>query len=117
MAVAVPLSDSLVTRPHPGPSRAAYRLPTRLDATTATEVREALACAIDAEPSDVLVDASAVEIIDAVGLGLLMVAHRRSRDHGRRLVIVGAPPNVLRLLAVTRLHRVLHLQRYDSRTG
>jgi anti-anti-sigma factor len=59
----------------------------------------------------VLVDVSLVEVVDSVGLGLLVTTHRNCARAGRRLVLVDPQPRLLRLLAVTRLHRVLHLDR------
>jgi anti-anti-sigma factor len=93
-------------------------LPERLDATTAAEVRDALSVALDAAAgSQVLVDVSRVRVIDGVGLGLLLTGHRSCRRSGRRLVLVDPSPGVMRLLAVTRLHRVLHVDRPRMATG
>ena len=92
--------------------RADLVLPERLDVTTVGELREALALAIESGPEvDVVVDVSVVCVVDSVGLGLLVTTHRNCLRAGRRLVLVDPPPRLLRLLAVTRLHRVLHLQR------
>ena len=94
------------------------RLPTRVDATTSADVRYTLTIALDAAgPTDVLVDASAVETMDLAGLGVLVAAHRRARHLDRRLVICDAQPRIMRLLAVTRLHRILHLDRSSARAG
>jgi anti-sigma B factor antagonist len=87
-------------------------LPPRVDVTTSADVRYALSVAIDASATgDVVVDASAVETMDVAGLGVLVGAHRRARQAGRRLVLCDPQPRVMRLLAVTRLHRVLTLER------
>ena len=87
-------------------------LPHRVDVTTSADVRYALSIAIDAAPTgDVVVDASGVEMVDVAGLGVLVAAHRRARQAGRRLVLCDPQPRIMRLLAVTRLHRVLNLER------
>ena len=91
------------------PARADYVMPVRLDVTTGSEVRDALNVALDAALDDVIVDCSDLEVLDAVGLGVIVGAHRRAVSRGRRLVLLGVRPQVLRLLAVTRLHRVLAL--------
>ena len=92
--------------------RADLVMPERLDATTVPELREALWLALDAGSGpDVVVDVSGVLVVDSVGLGLLLAAHRACRSSGRRLLLVDPPPRLLRLLAVTRLHRVLHVER------
>jgi anti-sigma B factor antagonist len=93
------------------PARADYVMPQRLDVSTGSEVRDALNIALDAALDDVLVDCADLEVLDAVGLGVIVGAHRRAVSRGRRLVLLGVRPPVMRLLAVTRLHRVLHLQR------
>jgi anti-sigma B factor antagonist len=87
-------------------------LPSRVDATTSGDVRYALQVALDSvSGSDLTVDASAVVSLDVAGLGVLVAAHRRARQCGVRLVICDPQPRVLRILAVTRLHRVLNLDR------
>jgi anti-sigma B factor antagonist len=92
--------------------RADLVLPERLDVTTVAELRDALALAAESAPqADVFVDVSCVRVVDSVGLGLLVTTHRNCLRAGRRLVLVDPQPRLLRLLAVTRLHRVLHLQR------
>ncbi|HVQ89031.1 MAG TPA: STAS domain-containing protein [Actinomycetes bacterium] len=93
-------------------------LPRRVDVTTSSDVRYALHIAIDsAVDPDVLVDASAVETVDVAGLGVLVAAHRRAKQAGLRLVLCDVQPRIVRLLAVTRLHRVLVLDRTAARTG
>jgi len=93
------------------PLRADYVMPARLDVTTGAHVREALSIALDGALDDVVVDCSELEVLDAVGLGVIVATHRRAVSRDRRLVLLGVRPPVLRLLAVTRLHRVLHVKR------
>ncbi len=93
-------------------------LPSRVDATTSGDVRYALQVALDAvHEGDLLVDAAAVMSLDVAGLGVLVAAHRKARHRGIRLVICNPQPRVLRILAVTRLHRVLILDRTQSFAG
>ena len=90
-------------------------LPTRVDATTSGDVRYALQVALDAVADDTLwVDTSAVTTLDVAGLGVLVAAHRRARQRGVRMVLCEPQPRVLRILAVTRLHRVLSLDRVST---
>lgn len=86
----------------------------RLDARHAAEARDALHGAIAAGTGELQVDLSAVELIDATGLGVLVGAHRRARLDGRDLVLRGVPPRVGRLLARTRLGRVLAVEHDQS---
>ncbi len=93
-------------------------LPPRVDATTSGDVRYALQVALDSiHEGDLTVDASAVDSLDIAGLGVLVSAHRRARQRGIRLVICDPKPRVVRVLAVTRLHRVLNLDRVNTAVG
>src|SRR6185312_16470701 len=87
-----------------------------LDVTTAADLRAELVALLerDADPhadtgarTDLIVDLSAVDAVDMVGVGLLVGVHRQAQRHGRRLVLTGVPPRVMRLLTATRLRRVL----------
>lgn len=82
----------------------------RLDARGAPQAREALHEALGSGSGRLVVDLSEVELIDAIGLGVLVGAHRRARLEGRELVLRGASRRVARLLAVTRLDRVIALE-------
>jgi anti-sigma B factor antagonist len=97
--------DIMITRP--GHTVA---LSGRLDVTTVADVRIALHDAVDGGAGDLVVDLAAIDFIDASGLGVLVGAHRRAGRAGRRLVLRNVPDRVLRLLALTRLNRVLQIE-------
>jgi anti-anti-sigma factor len=82
-----------------------------LDVRGAGPVREALREAFARLPDDVRLDVSGVDAIDVTGLALIVAAHRQALRENRRLVIVGVRPSLARVLAVTRLHRVLAVAR------
>jgi len=82
-----------------------------LDVRSVGDVRQLLNDLIDNSAGDVIVDLSAVDAIDATGLGLLVATHRRTQLLGRQLVLRHPVPSVIRILAVTRLHRILHVER------
>jgi anti-anti-sigma factor len=82
-----------------------------LDARSVGIVRTALHSAIDESSGNLVVDFRDVEYIDAVGLGVLAAAHRRIEREGRHLVLCGCSPALRRMLSVTRLTRILHLDR------
>lgn len=79
----------------------------RVDVTTVAAVRDALHTAVDAGSGDLVVDMTAVDVLDAAGLGVLVGTHRRALLGGRRLVLRAVPARTARLLQRTRLHRVL----------
>ena len=85
------------------------RLCGRMDVHSVPDIREALHRAVDGGTGDLLADLEQAQIADATGLGVLVGAHRRAQRQGRRLVLEDVPVPVLRLLRVTKLHRVLPL--------
>jgi anti-sigma B factor antagonist len=87
------------------------RLAGFLDVRSVADVRQILNDLIDNSDGDVVVDLEAVDAMDATGLGLLVATHRRTQLLGRHLVLRHPVPSVVRILAVTRLHRILHVER------
>ncbi|MCU1592961.1 MAG: putative antagonist protein [Frankiales bacterium] len=83
----------------------------RLDVTAAADVRNALARAVDVGEGELVLDLTALEAIDATGLGVLVGAHRRAQRAGRTLVLSDVPVGVGRLLLLTRLDKVLATRR------
>ena len=71
---------------------------------------EALHNAVGAGVGELVVDLAGVELLDATGLGVLVAVHRRARSAGRRLVLRDAAPRVVRILALTRLNRVIPME-------
>ena len=82
----------------------------RLDGRNAPVARAVLHSTIDDGDGDVLVHLGGLDIWDASGLGVIVGAHRRAQQAGRRLVLTDVPPRQLRLLRATRLHRVLTVE-------
>lgn len=82
-----------------------------LDVRAAGAVRAALHRRLDEPSGDVVLDLSGVDALDVTGLAVIVAAHRRAVRQGRRLVVSGVRPSLARLLAVTRLHRVLTVSR------
>ncbi len=85
----------------------------KLDVHAAADVRNALVDAVAAGSGELVLDLSALEAVDATGLGVLVGAHRRAQRAGRTLVLVDVPVPVARLLFVTRLDRVLATRRTE----
>ncbi|WP_433007208.1 STAS domain-containing protein [Kribbella sp. CA-294648] len=87
------------------------RLAGLLDVRSVGDARQAINQLIDNSEGDVIVDLEALDALDATGLGLLVATHRRTQLLGRQLVLRHPLPSVIRILAVTRLHRILHVER------
>lgn len=91
------------------------------DVRSTTEVRDALndhlaEVADDPGPDAALVvDLTRVETIDSTALRVLAMATRRASRSGRHLVLRGACPAVRRMLHLTRLIRVVELERQPRR--
>jgi anti-anti-sigma factor len=81
-----------------------------LDRRSVTEVRGALGAFLDRTTGDVVIDVAAVNLVDVTGLGVLASAHRRAEREGRRLVLRGCTGSLRRVLRLTRLVRVMHLE-------
>jgi anti-anti-sigma factor len=86
----------------------------RLDVAAAADARLALADAVASGSGDLVVDLSDLQQVDATGLGVLVGAHRAAGRAGRALVLLDVPPQVERLLLVTRLHRVIRTAHSSS---
>ncbi|MCU1691907.1 MAG: anti-sigma factor antagonist [Frankiales bacterium] len=80
----------------------------RLDVAAAADARLVLADQVDRWSGELVLDLSGLAAVDATGLGVLVGAHRRAGRSGRVLVLQDLPPNVARVLLLTRLDRVLH---------
>jgi anti-anti-sigma factor len=82
----------------------------RFDMRGAGTARDALHAALATGDGALVVDLSGVELLDATGLGVLVDVHRRARLAGRRLVLRGASRRVARVLAITRLNRIIAME-------
>lgn len=96
------------------PKAQVVKIGVRLDAGTSAGTRSQLHDAVDSGEGDLILDVSRLEVIDATGLGVLVGTHRRAIAAQRRLVLRGVPPRVMRILAVTRLNRVLHVEAEEA---
>jgi anti-sigma B factor antagonist len=80
-----------------------------IDLASAPELRTCLHQTINAGSRQLVVDLRQVDFIDSMGVGVLVGAHRRLRDHDGSLQLVGADGLVLRILRLTGLDRVIPL--------
>jgi len=81
------------------------------DVRSTWEVRNALHEHIEARGEDVVVDLTDVESVDVTALKVLAFATRRAAILGRHLTLRGCGPAVRRLLHLSRLIRVVEVER------
>lgn len=104
-------TEQFSTRPDTPAEANVVHLTGILDVRSVGDVRQTLNQVLDTSDGDVIVDLEEVDAVDATGLGLLVATHRRTQLQGRQLVLWHPMPSVIRILAVTRLHRILHVER------
>src|SRR6266508_1725335 len=80
-----------------------------IDIASAPGLRTCHHQTINAGSRRLVVDLRHVDFIDSMGIGVLVGAHRRLRDHDGSLQLVAADGLVLRVLRLTSLDRVLPL--------
>jgi anti-anti-sigma factor len=83
----------------------------QFDVRSTAMVRDRLYELIEAHDGDIVVDVSGLELIDATALNLVAVATRMMDRSGRRLVLRGSTPAVRRCIALTRIGRLVQLDR------
>ena len=89
----------------------------RLDVHTVPAARERLSRALTTGTGDLVVDLSAVDSVDAAGVGVLVAAADRAPMYGRRVVLRAVPPRLARLMRMTRLTQVLTVESAAPRPG
>ena len=81
------------------------------DVRSTWEVRNAIYDRLAARDEDLVVDLTDVDTVDLTALKVLAVATRRAGGLGRHLILRGCGPAVRRLLHMSRLMRVVELER------
>jgi anti-sigma B factor antagonist len=87
----------------------------RLDASCASQLKDAVLAMIDAGKLKVLIDMAAVDFVDSSGLGTLVTCLRSVSKAGGTFKITSLNENPKSLFESTRLDRVFEL--YDSRNA
>ena len=88
------------------------RLSGDIDLASIAGLEAAIAAAEEAAPGGrVVLDMSKVTFLDSTGLKVLVAAHHRSEQDDRRLVLVRPADPVIRILKITGLFDVMHVDR------
>jgi anti-anti-sigma factor len=72
-------------------------------------VVELITRAAAARADEITIDLAATEEVDASGLGLLVLAQRRARDHKMTVRLVNVRSSVRQLMELTRLDFLFHI--------
>jgi anti-anti-sigma factor len=85
-----------------------------LDVRCTAELRAAVYELLEEQVGDVRVGISGVESVDLTTLKMLAVANRMAERQGRRVILTGGSPAVLRLLHLSHLRWMLPVERGQS---
>jgi anti-sigma B factor antagonist len=77
-----------------------------IDVYTAPKLRERLVALIDSGSHDLIVDLEGVEFLDSTGLGVLVGALKRVREHQGSLRLVCTGERLLKIFRITGLAKV-----------
>ena len=94
---------SLDVQTTPDGSAQVFVLRGTMDIATSPTVRAALLEAAERGHHDIIVDLTHLEFLDSTGLGALIGAHKRAKEHGGRIRLVAQDGQILRLLRITGL--------------
>lgn len=94
---------SLDVQTTPDGSAQVFAVRGTMDIATSPTVRAALLEAAERGHHDIIVDLTQLEFLDSTGLGAMIGAHKRAKEHGGRIRLVAQDGQILRLLRITGL--------------
>jgi anti-anti-sigma factor len=84
----------------------------KLDAAVSPDLKGEFLVLCTAQLKELIVDLSTVDFCDSSGLGALLIAERKMREHGGVVKLVGVQKKILSLIKISHLDRTFQL--YDS---
>jgi len=87
------------------------KLGSYLDRRNVAAARTVIHGVLDRATGEVVLDAEALRFVDTAGLAMLMRAHVRAERAGQTIVLRNCSDEIRRVLAVTRLNRILRVDR------
>ena len=77
-----------------------------IDIYNAPELKKELERAIEIHPADMHVDCEHLAYIDSTGLGVLVSALKKLKEHGHQIIISGLKPHIYKIFELTDLNRL-----------
>ncbi len=74
-------------------------------ASMAEDFKRELLSAINDRPSDFVIDLAGVEMVDSVGIGVIIATHNTLEQAGRNLKVINVSKDVFGLFSTMRLNR------------
>ena len=74
-----------------------------VDTYTSARLRDALNAALESEPDEIILDLSSMQLIDSTGLGVLVGALKKLREHDGTMVLRSPTAAVMRVLSIVGL--------------
>ena len=81
-----------------------------VDIYTANKLKETLIDMVAERPQDILIDASRLEYIDSTGLGVLIGALKRLKQHEKDIYIRDVKLNVKKIFKITGLDKIFKVE-------
>ena len=81
-----------------------------VDIYTANKLKETLIDMVAERPQDIWIDASRLEYIDSTGLGVLIGALKRLKQHEKDIYIKDVKLNVKKILKITGLDKIFKVE-------
>lgn len=78
-----------------------------MDLANAAEVERELVRAESTDAARIVVDLTGLTFLDSTGIRLLITAHARSNEDGRRLLLIRPPARVFRVLCIAGVDQLL----------
>ena len=102
-------------QPGPRSQRVVVALPGEIDMANADQIGQQLDAALTPGVATVIADMTATRFCDTSGVRMLVLANRGAAAHNAELRVVIPSASILRVLAITKVDRVLRI--YPSLEG
>lgn len=74
------------------------------------EFKQELAVILAENPPQLRLDMAGVEMVDSMGIGVVIATHNTMKRQGGKLLVVQVAENILKLFKTMRLDQHLHIQ-------